>query len=169
MTLLFNILPRFVIDFLPRSKHLLISWLQSPCAVILESKNSVSLFPLFPHLFAMKWWTWMPWSWFFEYWVFCQLFLSPFHFHKRLFSSSLISIPVFLPGESHGQRSLVGYSPQDCKELDITEQLTLLLFTCFQTILQYLLITLHHVQDHKEEEFELSFPWITECFDMFSL
>ena len=29
--------------------------------------------------------------------------------------------PVFLPGESHGQRSLVGYSPGDCKELGTTE------------------------------------------------
>ena len=29
--------------------------------------------------------------------------------------------PVFLPGESHGQRSLVGYSPYSCKELDMTE------------------------------------------------
>ena len=29
--------------------------------------------------------------------------------------------PVFLPGESHGQRSLVGYSPQSCKESDMTE------------------------------------------------
>ena len=29
--------------------------------------------------------------------------------------------PVFLPGESHGQRSLVGYSPQGCKELNMTE------------------------------------------------
>ena len=36
MTLLFNMLSRFVIAFLPRSKHLLISWLQSPSAVILE-------------------------------------------------------------------------------------------------------------------------------------
>ncbi|MGE2787554.1 hypothetical protein ACQHMI_25705, partial [Escherichia coli] len=36
--------------------------------------------------------------------------------------------PVFLPGESHGQRSLVGYSPWSCKELNVTEQLTLLLF-----------------------------------------
>ena len=35
-SLLFNILPRFVIAFLPRSKHLLVSWLQSPSAVILE-------------------------------------------------------------------------------------------------------------------------------------
>ena len=35
--------------------------------------------------------------------------------------------PVFLPGESHGQKSMVGYSPWACKELDTTEQLTLLL------------------------------------------
>jgi len=32
--------------------------------------------------------------------------------------------PVFLPGESHRQRSLVGYSPWGCKELDRTEQTT---------------------------------------------
>ena len=32
-------------------------------------------------------------------------------------------IPVFLAGKSHGQRSLVGYSPWDCKESDMTEQL----------------------------------------------
>ena len=36
MSLLFNTLSRLVIDFLPRSKRLLISWLQSPSAVILE-------------------------------------------------------------------------------------------------------------------------------------
>ena len=36
MSLLFNMLSRLVIGFLPRSKHLLISWLQSPSAVILE-------------------------------------------------------------------------------------------------------------------------------------
>ena len=33
--------------------------------------------------------------------------------------------PVFLPGESHGQKSLVSYSPWHCKELDMTEGLTL--------------------------------------------
>ena len=33
-------------------------------------------------------------------------------------------IPVFLPGESHGQRILAGYSPWGCKESDTTEQLT---------------------------------------------
>ena len=39
MSLLFNMLSRFVIAFLPRSKHLFISWLQSPSAVILEPKK----------------------------------------------------------------------------------------------------------------------------------
>ena len=33
-----------------------------------------------------------------------------------------------LPGEFHGQRSLVGYSPQDHKQLDMTEQLTLYVY-----------------------------------------
>ena len=55
MSLLFNMLSRLVITFLPRSKCLLISWLQSPSAVILDpKKQSLTLFPLFPHLFAMK-------------------------------------------------------------------------------------------------------------------
>ena len=39
MSLLFNMLSRLVIALLPRSKHLLISWLQSPSAVILEPKD----------------------------------------------------------------------------------------------------------------------------------
>ena len=39
MSLLFNMLSRFVIAFLPRSKGLLISWLQAPSAVILEPKK----------------------------------------------------------------------------------------------------------------------------------
>ena len=39
MSLLFNMLSKLVIPFLPRSKHLLISWLQSPSAVILEPKK----------------------------------------------------------------------------------------------------------------------------------
>ena len=52
MFLLFNMLSRFIIAFLPRSKHLLISWLKSPSAVILEPpKMNLSLFHLFPHLF----------------------------------------------------------------------------------------------------------------------
>ena len=43
VTLLFTTLSRFVITFLPRSKHLLISWLQSPSAVILEPKKIKSV------------------------------------------------------------------------------------------------------------------------------
>ena len=39
MSLLFNMLSRLAITFFPRSKHLLISWLQSPSAVILEAKT----------------------------------------------------------------------------------------------------------------------------------
>ena len=51
MSLLFNRLSRLVIDFLPRRKHLLISWLQSPYAVILEPKKikSVTVFPSICH------------------------------------------------------------------------------------------------------------------------
>ena len=45
MSLLFNMLSRFVIAFLPRSKHLLISWLQSPSTVILEPKKINQLYP----------------------------------------------------------------------------------------------------------------------------
>ena len=43
MSLLFNMLFRFVTAFLPRSEHLLISWLQSPSAVILEPKKIKSV------------------------------------------------------------------------------------------------------------------------------
>ena len=43
IALLFNILSRFVIAFLPRSKHLLISWLQSLSTVILEPKERKSV------------------------------------------------------------------------------------------------------------------------------
>ena len=52
VSLLFNVLSRFVITFLPRSKRLLISWLQSPSAVILEPRKIVShCFPIY-----------LPWS-----------------------------------------------------------------------------------------------------------
>ena len=55
-SLLLNILSMLIITLLPRSKGLLISWLQSPSAVILEPPKikSDTLFPLFPHLFPMK-------------------------------------------------------------------------------------------------------------------
>ena len=51
MSLLFNMLSRLVVTFLPRSKRLLISWLQSPSAVILEPQkiksDTVSSFPIY--------------------------------------------------------------------------------------------------------------------------
>ena len=53
MFLLFNVLSRLIITFLPRSKCLLISWLQSLSAVILEP-NKIHCFHCFPHLFPMK-------------------------------------------------------------------------------------------------------------------
>ena len=55
MSLLFKLLSRLVITFLPRSKHLLMSWLQSPSAVILEPRKikSASF-----HCFLMD----LPWS-----------------------------------------------------------------------------------------------------------
>ena len=46
MSLLFNMLSRFVIAFLPKNKHLLISWQQSPSSVILEPKKIKSVSPL---------------------------------------------------------------------------------------------------------------------------
>ena len=55
MSLLFNMLSGFVITFLPRSKHLLISWLQSPSTVILETKKikSATVFHFF--LICLLW------------------------------------------------------------------------------------------------------------------
>ena len=50
MSLLFNMLSRFDIPFLPMSRRLLILWLQSPSAVILESKKIV---PLSEHSLAL--------------------------------------------------------------------------------------------------------------------
>ena len=55
MSLLLKMLSRLVITFLPRSKRLLVSWLQSLFSVILEPpKIKSDMLPLFSHLFAMK-------------------------------------------------------------------------------------------------------------------
>ena len=54
MSLLLNMLSRLVITFLPRSKHLLISWLESPSAVILEPKKIKSLIVSTVSPFAIK-------------------------------------------------------------------------------------------------------------------
>ena len=91
MSLLFNMLSKFVITFLPRGKCLLISWLQSPSAVILESKkNKVS------HCFHCLL-IYLPWSdgtrchdlsfWMLSF----KPTFSLSSFIKRLFSSSSLS------------------------------------------------------------------------------
>ena len=61
MSLLFNMLSRFVPDFLPKSKCLLVLWLQSLSTVILETKKMKSVIVSTFSLFAMKWWNQMPW------------------------------------------------------------------------------------------------------------
>ena len=92
MSLLFNMLSRLVVAFLPRSKHLLISWLQSPSAVILEPQKikSVTVSPSICHEVMG------PDAMIFVFWMLsfkpaCSL--SSFTFVKRLFiSSSLYAI-----------------------------------------------------------------------------
>ena len=124
--LLFNMLSRLVITFLPRNKHLLIYWLQSPSAVILEPRKikSATVSPSISHEVVG------PDSMILVFWIlsFKPTFsLSSFTFIKRLFSSSSLSAKrmvssayrrrqwqpttVLLPGKSHGWRSLVGCSP----------------------------------------------------------
>ena len=97
LSLLFNMLSRLVITFLPRSKHLLISWLQSSSAVILEPPkiNSDTVSTVSPYISheVME-----PDAMIFVFWVlsFKPTFsLSYFTFIKRLFSfSSLCAIRV---------------------------------------------------------------------------
>ena len=94
MSLLLNMLPRLVKAFLPRSKCLLISWLQSPSAVILEPKKIKSVtVSIISHLFAMEWWNRMLWSWFSECWVLSQFFHSSLSLSSR---DSLVPLS-FLP------------------------------------------------------------------------
>ena len=63
LPLLLNMLSRLVITFLPKSKRLLISCLQSPSTVILEPpKIKSDTVSTVSHLFAMKWWDQVPWS-----------------------------------------------------------------------------------------------------------
>ena len=82
MSLLFNMLSRSVLDFLLRSKHILISQLQSPSAVILEPKKrkSVTVSIVSPSIChdVMG-----PDDMIFECWVLSQLFHTLFHFHQE--------------------------------------------------------------------------------------
>ena len=98
MSLLLNILSKLYITFLPRSKRLLISWLQSPSAVILEppkikSDTVYTVSPTISHEVmgpdAMIFVFWMlsfkPWSSFSECWALSQLFHSPLSLSSRGF------------------------------------------------------------------------------------
>ena len=101
ISLLFNTLSRLVIAFLPRSKYLLISWLQLPLEVILEPQNmkSINVSFFFPHFLPLIDGTGChnvkgPDVIMLVFWVlsFKPAFsLSSFTFIKRLFSSSSIS------------------------------------------------------------------------------
>ena len=93
MSLLFNMLSRLVIVFLPRSKHLLISWLQSASAVILEppKTKSVTVSTVSPYIYHE---VMGPDAMIFVFWTlsFKPAFsLSSFTFIKRRFSSSSLS------------------------------------------------------------------------------
>ena len=96
MSLLFNMLSRLVITFLPRSKHLLISWLQSPSAVILEPPEikSVTVSIVSPSICHE---VMGPDAMILVFWMLCfkpTFSLSSFTFIKRLFSFSLSAIRV---------------------------------------------------------------------------
>ena len=136
----FNTLSRVVIAFLPRSNHLLISWLQLPSAVSLEPKKRKSVISTFfpsicdevsekamaPHSSTLAWK--IPWT---EELGRLQSMGSLRVGHDWVTSLSLFTFmhwrrkwqptPVFLPGESQGQRSLVGCCLWGRTELDTTE------------------------------------------------
>ena len=93
MSLLFNMLSRLVITFLPGSKRFLISWLQSPSAVILETPKikSVTVSIVSPSICHE---VMGPDAMIFVFWMLTfkpTLSLSSFTFIRRLFSSSLLS------------------------------------------------------------------------------
>ena len=96
------------------------------CSDFGTPKNSLPLFPLFPHLFPMKWWDQMPWSSFSECWALSQLFHSPLSLSSRGFSSigtwNVMSM-------NQGKLEVVKQGGLPCcnswghKELDTTERL----------------------------------------------
>ena len=93
MSLLFNMLSRLIITFLPRSKHILISWVQSPSAVILEppQKKSDTVSTVSPSICHE---VMGPDAMILVFWMLSfkpALSLSSFSFIKRLFSSSSLS------------------------------------------------------------------------------
>ena len=95
MFLLFNMVSNFVTAFLPRSKRLLISWQQSPSAVILEPKRIKRITAsTFPPLCTTKWGHWMPWPSFSERLALSQLFHSPLSPSSRSYLVPLHFLPL---------------------------------------------------------------------------
>ena len=79
---------------------------------------------------------WTDWGdltfpWWLRWWKIClqcrRLEFDPW-VRKIPWRREWLPTPIFLPGESHKQRSLAGYSPWCCKEFDMTKQLTLRIF-----------------------------------------
>ena len=130
MSLLFNMMSRLVITFLPRSKCLLISWLQSPSAVILQPKKmkSDTVSTVSPSICRE---VMGPDAMIFIFWMLSfkpAYSLSSFTFIKRLFSSSSLSavrvvssahlrLLIFLPAEYIVQNARLDYSQAGIKSV----------------------------------------------------
>ena len=107
MSLLFNMLSRLVITFLPRSKHFLISWLQSPSAVILEPPKikSVTVSPsichemMGPDAMILVFWklSFKPTFSFSSFTFFKRLFTYSSLSAMRVVSSAYLRLLLFLP------------------------------------------------------------------------
>ena len=109
MSLFFNMLSRLVITFLPRSKCLLISWLQSPSAVIWENKKIVShrfhCFPIYlpwsngPDAIILVFWmlSFKPTFSLSSFTLIKRLYSSPSLSAIRMMSSAYLRILIFLP------------------------------------------------------------------------
>ena len=93
ISLVFTMLSRLVIAFLSRSKSFNFMAAVTICSDFGAPKNKVWQFPLFPHLFSMKWWDQMPWSSFSECWALSQLFHSPLSLSSRGFLVPLHFLP----------------------------------------------------------------------------
>ena len=83
--ILFYLTLQYCIGFAPRSKCLNFVAVVTICSVFGAQENSLSLFPLFPHLFAMKWWDQMP----------CHFLNDVILIHHNLLCHQLVENRVF--------------------------------------------------------------------------
>ena len=149
MSLLFNMLYRFVIAFLPRSKCLLISWLQSPSAVILEPRKikslTVSIVPL-----------WLSW-----YRICLQCRRPGFDpwVGKIPWRRERLPTPVFWPGEFHGLSS-----PWGPEELDMTVTVTVTPSICHKMLGPDVMILVFWMLSFKPAFSLSSFTFIKRLF-----